>query len=107
MLNSRAGGGFSLEDYFSRGQFCINYPLYTDRAGNIIVDKVIKYETLIDELAGIFKDLEIPFHGSLGVNAKSDYRNDRRSYKDILSNHQANVISEIFSKEIIMHGYEY
>ena len=45
MVKSRRfGEGFNLDNYFSRGKFPRNYPLYTDRDGRIIVDRIVKYE---------------------------------------------------------------
>lgn len=105
MLKQRAGGNLSIEDYFRKGTFCINYPKYTNSKGNVIVDQVVKYEQLTDELTQIFNKLSIPFKGNLGVKAKSEYRKDRRPYQEIFSNYHKKVIEDIFSKEISLHGY--
>jgi len=107
LLKFRANNNLSLDEYFAKKQFCLNYPIYTDRAGGTIVDKIIKYENLAHGLQTTFDMLGIPFSGSLGVHAKSEYRTDKRHYRDILSSEQANLISDVFSKEIQMHGYTY
>lgn len=103
MINERQGGNLTLDDYFNRGKFCTNYPKYTDASGNIMVDRVIKYESLTEELAEVFEKLSIPFEGSLGVQAKSFYRKDRRPYQQIFSKWQKEKVEEIFAKEIQLH----
>ncbi len=105
MLNDRAGGGISLSDYIDEGEFCINFSKYTDSKGRLMVDKVVKYESLTDELGVVFQELGIPFNGSLGVRAKSEHRKDRRPYQDVFSNRQRDIIARAFAREIQMHGY--
>ena len=107
MLNHKSGGKMTLEEYFEKGDFCVNYPKYTDKNGGLIVDRVIKYESLTAELGQIFDSLGIPFEGSLGVKAKSEYRNDRTPYREIFSNKQIKIMEKVFEKEIAMHGYRY
>jgi len=105
MVNARAGGGISFDEYIDKEHFCINFPIYTDTSGRLLVDKVVKYESLMNELGIVFKELGIPFDGSLGVRAKSEHRKDRRSYQDVFSDKQRDVIQSAFSREIEMHGY--
>jgi hypothetical protein len=107
MMNDWAGGSISFDDYIKEGRFCINLPKYTDSKGNILVDKVVKYESLMDELGVVFQELGIPFDGSLGVRAKTEYRKDRRPYQNVFSNQQRDVIENAFTKEIEMHGYAF
>jgi len=72
----RVGGDLSLDQYFARGKFPINYPRYTDPSGSrIIVDRVVRYENLTDELGEIFARLNVPFEGSLGVRKKRSFPN--------------------------------
>jgi hypothetical protein len=105
MIAYRSENTLSLEEYFSNGRFCINFPKYTDKDAKIIVDKVVKYENLVTELKPIFKALGLPFDGDLGVRAKSEYRIDRQSYKYVLTGEQAAKIADVYSKELSMHGY--
>jgi hypothetical protein len=107
MLNQRAGGGMTLDEFLASGRFCHNYRLYTDLKGELIVDRVIKYESLDSELAHVFNALGVPFEGTLGVRAKSDYRRDRRPYREVFGPRQKAVIEEAFAREIRMHGYEF
>ena len=107
MLKHDAGGKMTLEEYLRKGNFCINYPVYTDKGDNLLVDRVIKYENLSAGLGEIFGRLGIPFEGSLGVSAKSEYRINRTPYHEIFSKEQKVLIERVFEKEILMHGYTY
>jgi hypothetical protein len=108
MHAARQGGGLSLDDYLARGRFPINDFRYMDRSRNkIIVDRIVRYENLLEELGEIFGNLNIPFDGRLGVTAKSDYRADRRPYHDVFTDHQRRLVQQAFAKEIELHGYQF
>jgi hypothetical protein len=72
----------------------------------LLVDRVVKYEHLADSLGEIFTDLGVPFDGSLGTRAKSEYRSDRRPYREVLSDAQMDIVAKDYAQEIRMHGYE-
>ncbi|RMG21409.1 MAG: hypothetical protein D6732_27345 [Methanobacteriota archaeon] len=99
-------GGMSLDEYFKRGEFCLNYPLYTDRNGALLVDKVVKYETLNEGLSEVFGTLGIPFQG-LGEKANTEFRRDRAPYQEVFSDMQRKIIENVFKQEIAMHGYRF
>ena len=107
MFNDRAEGKLTLDDYLGKGRFCLNYPKYTDMGGKLIVDRVIKYETLSDSLGEIFEKVGVPYSGALDVKAKSEHRKDSTHYSDVLNEKQSQLIEKAFSKEIKMHGYTY
>jgi hypothetical protein len=108
MMNVRQGGGLSLERFLAGNDFPLNHAKYTDaRDGRIIVDRVLRYERLTDDLAGVFRELDIPFRGSLGVNAKSEYRTDRRPYREVYSAAQADRVRHVFAEEMRLHGYTF
>ena len=107
MLRFRSGGNLSLEDYFEQGRFCRNYGRYTDGSGQTIVDRILKYEKLNDELAEVFGSLGIPYYGDLGVRAKGEYRTDRRHYREILNREQRDKIGAVFESEIALFGYRF
>ena len=107
MINHRAGGNLSLDDYLKSRNFCINYPIYTAASGELAVNQVIRYESLLTDLSVVFADLGIPFNNSLGAHAKSNYRVDKRPYQEIYTPQQRAIIENAFSKEIDMHGYNY
>src|SRR4051794_10259239 len=91
MMNARQGGGLTFDHFLRQDDLPINHPKYTEPAdpGRVIVDRVLSYERLADELGGVFDRLGIPFDGSLGVRAKSEYRTDRRPYREVYTPEQA------------------
>jgi len=107
MMNARQGGGLTLGDFLAGSDFPVNAPKYTDPAepDRIIVDRVLRFERLIDDLARVFGELGIPFSGSLGVSAKSEYRSDRRPYREVYTAAQAERVGEVFADETRLHGY--
>jgi hypothetical protein len=108
MHAAREGGTLSLDDYLARGRFPINYFRYTDRSGTrIIVDRVLRYENLLAEFAEVFSQLNIPFDGTLGIAAKSEYRTDRRPYQEVFNDEQRGIVERVFEKEIELHGYSF
>jgi hypothetical protein len=108
MHAARAGGALSLEEYFARRRFPINDFRYTDRSRTrLIVDRVIRYENLLSDLGEVFARLNIPFDGTLGVAAKSEYRADRRPYQEVFNNEQRRIIEKAFAREIELHGYTF
>jgi len=108
MHAAREGGSLSLDEYLARGRFPINHFRYTDRSGaKIIVDRVLRYENLLAELGEVFSQLDIPFHGTLGVKAKSEYRTDRTPYRMVFNDEQRRIVENAFAKEIELHGYRF
>jgi hypothetical protein len=108
MHAAREGGSLSLDEYLARSRFPVNYFRYTGRAGRkIIVDRILRYENLITELGEVFSQLKIPFEGTLGVQAKSEYRTDRRPYREVFSDSQRRIVEKAFAKEIELHSYHF
>jgi Sulfotransferase family len=102
-----SGNQLSFDAYLSRQPFALNYPLYTDCQNNVLVDRIVKYENLTDELQVIFKMLGVPFNGSLGAKAKSEYRPSCRPYQEMYTEEQKNIVQKVFDIEIRMHGYAF
>ncbi|MBV1896472.1 MAG: sulfotransferase family 2 domain-containing protein [Rhodobacteraceae bacterium] len=73
---------------------------------NIVVDQVIKYENLTDDLEtvrlkiGLPEPLELP-------NAKSGVRKDKRRYQEIFSDEERQIIAKDFAYEIRTFGYAF
>jgi hypothetical protein len=97
----------SFEEYLDVAELPHNYTKYTDLDQNIIVDRVVKYENLNEELAEVFEELGVPFDGSLGPTEKSHYRKDRRPYQEVYTPEQKSSVARLFDQEIEMHGYEF
>ena len=108
MHAAREGGALSFDEYLARGRLPINHFRYTDRSGTkIIVARVLRYEKLLAELSDVFSQLKIPFDGTLGVAAKSEYRTDRRPYQEVFNKEQRKIVEKAFAKEIELHGYRF
>lgn len=107
MVNSRLKVPLTLEEYIAKDIFCLDSPIYLDGSGNIMVDNVIRYENLIDDLGAQFNKLNIPFDGTLGFDAKSELRKDRRHYREVFSDSEGVAISKVFHKEIELFDYKY
>lgn len=108
MVNSRTGAGMSFEQYLERGRLCINHPLYTDpTTGELLVDRVLRFEDLDRELGEVFARLGVPFEGALDVRAKGDRRADRRPYQEVYSDDQRRLVEQAFQREIALHGYSF
>jgi hypothetical protein len=108
MHAAREGGSLSLDEYLARGRFPFNYFRYTNRSGaKVIVDRVLRYEKLLGELGEVFALLGVPFDGTLGVEAKSEYRTDRTPYHLIFNDEQRRIVENAFAKEIELHGYRF
>jgi hypothetical protein len=109
MLRHQRGGALSLDDYLAGGAYALNLPLYAESRGarRLLVDRVLLYESLMDDLAEVLPALGVPFDGSLGVNAKSEYRVDRRPYRAVFDDRQRRIVERVFADEIALHGYEF
>ncbi len=107
MANHRAGGGLTLDAFMRKGRFPVDHPLYVDSSGQLLVDRVIRYERLDEELNEVFARLGIPFSGSLGIQAKGDYRKDRRPYQEVFTKEQRQIIADAFAWEIEAFGYRF
>ncbi len=74
--------------------------------GQVAVDKVCCFENLHEDLEAVRIKVGLPETLSL-PKAKSSHRSDKRSYRDILSDQERNIISSRFEQEIRMFGYEF
>lgn len=73
---------------------------------NIVVDKVCRYETLAADLEEVRKRIGIPEPLVL-PRAKSKYRKDKRSYREILGEDDRDFISRLFDDEIRLMDYQW
>lgn len=109
MYKARWNNDLTFDKYLENQSFPINFPKYTEpsNTGVIIVNEVLFYESLSSDLARVFARLNIPFSGALGVTAKSEYRTDRRHYRDVYTPEQAALVKDAFSQEIFLHNYSF
>lgn len=81
------------------------YELYTID-GKIAVDKICRFENLVDELEQVRKQIGLPEKLDL-PRAKSKYRKDKAHYRDLLTEAEKAKIAELFHDEIRSMGYEW
>lgn len=81
------------------------YELYTID-GRVAVDRICRFENLDGDLKTVCKQLGISQEPDL-PQAKSGVRQDKRSYRDILSAGEREKIAELFRDEIELLGYEF
>ena len=72
----------------------------------IAVDFVGRYESLNTDLATACERIGLEFDGWL-PRAKGGFRTDRRSYREILDQHQADLIADTCTAEIASFGYRF
>ena len=73
----------------------------------IVADHVLSYENLSDDLAALgrrlgVKDLQMP-----AGRAKGNTRQDKRHYREVLTDEDAEIISKLCAREIAAFGYSY
>ena len=97
--------------YAYDGMYVMQNYIYDQRLG-LGVDKVMRYETLKEDLSEVCKKLDIPWTGRLEANGKEirkhgDIRNDYRHYRDVYTPEQAERIGKLFKEFNNEFGYEY
>lgn len=106
MYNKQFNLNLSFDEFIEREEFPYNYPLYSDKTDNILVDKIIRYENLNEELKEVLSKFNIEFE-SLNTRAKDNYRKERQNYKMYYNNQTKNIVSRYFDKEIQLMGYNF
>jgi hypothetical protein len=109
MLNHRQGGMLSIDHFFDSGMYkkAYNIKYYTDKNGKVIVDKILKFENLHEELQSVFNMLEIDFSTGLNENEKGNYKKYRNiSYHDVFTPGQIALITFYYDEEFSLWGYD-
>jgi hypothetical protein len=89
----------SFDEYVEQRRFPVDTAKYTDKQGNLIVNKILRYENLNEQLVSTAQDLGFAF--SLKSKAKSGFRIDVN-----VSENQKQIIYDGFSSSNIFTGYE-
>jgi hypothetical protein len=100
----------SLSDFIASGGIEIGvrrggFDLYAID-GEVVVDRVCRYEQLEQELAMLAQRLRLPEVPQL-PRAKANTRTDRRHYAELLSAGDSATIARVFAKEIAYLHYEF
>ncbi|MEQ8693689.1 MAG: hypothetical protein RIC89_22990 [Pseudomonadales bacterium] len=62
-MRKALGEARDFDDYLDAGDLCVDYPLYTDRAGRLLVDRVLHFENLDVEFGEVMARLGLPYAG--------------------------------------------
>ncbi|WP_062384641.1 hypothetical protein [Demequina iriomotensis] len=74
--------------------------------GEVCADLVVRYEQLGEGMTEVWERLGVSDPGPL-PRAKAGTRSDRRAYREVLTEAQAEVIARDFAVEIAAHGYAF
>ena len=72
----------------------------------IVVDRVCKYENLVEELETIRNQIGLPEPLEL-PKSKSGFKKDKRSYRELLTDEDQDRIAKLFKEEIELMGYQW
>ena len=108
MINHRNAGRVSFDQFMNARRLQSSWQLYTDEDDrSLLVDRVLRYESLDEELGAVFRELGVPWEGQLSIRAKSGYRTDRRPFQDWYNEEQRDMVARAFANEIREFGYEF
>jgi sulfotransferase famil protein len=74
--------------------------------GQIVVDRICRFENLVEEMDAVRLQIGIPEPLEL-PRTKTKYRQDKRSYREILGEQDRAKIAALFKDEIELLGYEF
>ena len=74
--------------------------------GDIVLDRVIRFESLSEEVARLSDELGRESSMEL-IRAKGDTRKDRRPYREVLGSEERAIIGSRCAREIELLGYEF
>lgn len=96
----------SFDQFLAReSSLCSDFDNYTDRAGRLIVDQVLRYESLCEDLQEVCVRLGIPFEGNIAFKINAEQRTDRRPYSEVYTTEQRKVVERIYAREIDLFGF--
>ena len=108
MLKHRKTKNINSFDDYLKNRSCFNYTQYMNEVhSDVIVDKIIDFKNLNQELGVVFEKIGIPYNGSLTVRTKHNYKGISNKEEFILSKEQIEQIRIKYSKEIKILGFNY
>lgn len=108
MLNHRSGDKLGFESFVQSQDQAHNFPLYTDFASkDVLVDRILRYEDLNNELSAVFGALGVPFEGKLTTFSKANYRTTKTPYQTYFNENTREIIREKFKNEIELMQFEF
>lgn len=105
------GRPMSVDQFIQSGHFALvggegGFDLYTDSQQQLLVDQVYRYEEMQDALIDIAEKLSVPALPEL-PRAKSEFRDNKESYKAFFTGSQSRTVKRAFQREIEQFGYKY
>ena len=108
MLNYRSGRNLDFETFVKSEDHAHNFPLYTAFGDEqVLVDRILRYDKLNQELSEVFGQLGVPFEGKLNTYSKSNYRPEKISYQDYYTEETKQIIGDKFKNEINLLKFTY
>ena len=107
MVRKRKNESLTFDQYLKTENLCHNWPIYMDNKDNVLVDRIIPFESLNEGLGEVFERLSVPYSGKLEEKAKSNYRTDVKPYQDLFNESQKMIVEREFNKEIVLNGYNF
>ncbi|WP_309030407.1 hypothetical protein [Streptomyces alfalfae] len=97
----------SLEAFIGSGEFrdALNWPLYTDTTGAVMVDVVIRHEHLQAGLDTLCARVGLP--PLVLPRAKAQFRPPRSDYRRLLSPAARRAVEKAYAPEFAHHGYNW
>lgn len=100
MERARHEGDLSPAEYLKRCKLPLNFSIYCEEEGSLLVNQIINYKKLEEELGELSIRLGLEFT-KLDCRAKTNYRgSDRRSAHEIFDQEQVAYIESSFQQEL-------
>lgn len=96
----------AFREYLERGDFPQGSCIYTDHDGSVLVDRILRYERLDEELGQLMEELGIAFQG-LKATAKSGYRRSDRPYREYFDEGGREAVARAYRRQIELLGYSF
>lgn len=94
------------EQFIREKSFYNSSSIYTDVNGQLLVDKVIRFEHLADELSEVCRQLHIPYDGLL-PSAKGNLRKEKKHYREYYTDELKNIVADKCKNVIDLMGYTF
>jgi hypothetical protein len=105
------GKSMTFEEFIESGHFTLvggpgGIDLYSDREGNVILDKIYLYENIDNSLVDIASHINIKSMPKLPYT-KNKFRKEKYTYTKYYSGHLKNKVTSAFKREINLFNYSF
>jgi len=95
-----------LEFFETAPQHMMSNLLYYAIGNRVVVDRILRYETLEEEISSLSEQLGL-VEPIVLPRANAGWRTDRRPYREVLGEDEREVIARRCATEIALLGYEF